>query len=384
MANISRGIRNRPRKNARNYTQREAQKRLDETVKPFNRQVENSLFVNAVEVDYYQTQAKIGRPCTCQKTEIHPEHYNVRDDMSISTTEPVVPTAEEDSSAGLGIRLQDNNLFGDSEAEKLFGETQFDVSGGDYIEDEDIPEVLQGNVERKEGDVELTETSMYGNNARCGICYKTGFQPGFNAYGKKRFVLTTWDIAGINGYTIMSAKAPNSMRRQGPVQQYTFVEFEINVPKYFKSCLYSIRDNTQVLQGERMYVEGKQLSMALLRKYAGQSMLIRVTAKEFTHLVLEFDLGLEKVKANLGPESQALDYTKYEAISNFPLVMPPSIHEVNVGDIVVIKDRRLVLKIIDRERKITSDKRQLEWMVQTRIVQKTEPLRNIAKGMKIL
>lgn len=385
MSRIRRGVRSHKRGSARNYTHKQAQARLQETVKPFNQQVENSLYVNAVEIDYYQAQGKIGKPCTCEKIEIRPEHGTVTDEQGNDTTvEPIVPTVEEDSSAGLGISLQDDDLFGDSQAEKLYGESVFDVSGNDHMPDDDIPEEIYRDVTTKEGDVAFSETTMFGSNANCGICYRLGYQPGYKAYGKQRYVLTTWDIERIGSYTILSAETPNKMRRQGPVTGYSFVEFAVNVPKYFKNCVYSIRNNTQILTGEKIFVEDHPLSMELLRQYAGKTMPLQIKAAEFSHVVMEFDLGIQKVRANLGPESQALDYSKLEALSNFPVVLPPSIHEVNAGDIIVVKDRRLVLKVMDKERKITADKRQLEWMVQTRIVQRTEPLREIAKGLKIL
>lgn len=384
MSRIRRGTSNRIRKNAKNYTHKQAQARLEETVRPFNRQVENSLFVDAVEVDYYQVQSKIGKACTCDKIEIRDEHKTVTGGSNQHHIEPVVPTAEEDSSSHLSIELQDDNLFGDSPAEKLYGETVYDVSGNDNLPDDDIPEEIYRDLEKGEGDVAFSETTMFGSNANCGICYRVGFQPGYKAYGKQRHILTTWDIINLGSYTIVSTTAPNAIRRQGPITPYSFVEFVLPVPKYFKSCVFSVRNNTRVLEGERILLNGQPLTLASLRSFAGREIRIRVTAQEFTHVVVEFDLGLDKVRANLGPENQALDYTRMDALSNFPIVLPPSIHEVSTGDIVVVRDRRLVLKVMDMERKITADKRQLEWMVQTRLVQRTEPLRDIAKGMKIL
>tara|TARA_B100000700_G_scaffold88627_1_gene100004 strand:- start:119012 stop:120166 length:1155 start_codon:yes stop_codon:yes gene_type:complete len=384
MARVKRGTGTIKRKNARNYTHKQAQARLQETVEPFNQQVLNSLYVDSVEVDYYQAQARIGKTCTCEKVEVRPEHNSITGHENDYHVEPVVPTVDEDSSSELGVRLQDDNLFGDSPAEKLYGENVMDVSGYDDMADDDIPEELYRDVTAKEGDVAFTETTMFGSNANCGICYKTGFQPGYKAYGKQRHVLTTWDIERISGYTVVTTNAPNSMRRQGPIEPYNFVEFAINVPKYFQSVTYSLRNNTQVLTGEKFMIDWEPASLRKLKEYAGKTAVLQVQAKEFTHLVLEFDLGMDKVRANLGPESRALDYSKMDALSNFPIVLPPNIHEVSTGDIVVVRDRRLVLKVMDMERKITADKRQLEWMVQTRLVQRTEPLREIAKGLKLL
>lgn len=384
MPKIRRGPTSYKRRNAKNYTHREAQARLNETVEPFNRQVENSLFVNSVEIDYYQSQV-IGKPCTCEKIEVRPEYNTITADGPDETNvEPVIPTVDDDSSAGIGIELQDDNLFGDGPAEKLYGASVVDVSDNDSFPDDDIPEEVYREVTTKEGDSQFAETTMFGSNANCGICYRLGYQPGYVSYGKQRYVLTTWDIECIGSYTINTANTPNTMLRQGPVANHTFVEFMISVPKYFRSCVFSVRNNTQILTSEKLYVEGHPMSLQTLRHYAGREMKLKTTAQGFTHVVIEFDLGLDKVRANLGPESQTLDYQRLEALANFPVVLPPSIHAVNTGDVIVIRDRKLVLKVQDMERKITSDKRQLEWVVQTRVVQRTEPLRDIAKGIKVL
>lgn len=378
----------RGRKHAKNYIYEEAQKRLDDTVEPFNRQVENSLYVNAVEVDYYQVQWKVGKPCTCEKIEIQPEYKNtVSQSGDDSNSEPTIPTKEHDSSAGVGIKLRDENLFGDSEAEKLYGVREIDVSGidDDMEIDNDIPEELIRDTgeSSKEGDVEFAETNMYGSNANCGICYRQGLQPGYSAYGKKRYVITTWDIESLDGYMVATATHPNKILRQGPMDLDTYVEFALPIPKYFSKVVYSIRDNIEILK-DKPYFNNRPLRLDDLRQNAGKTIPIRVHAKEFTHLFIEFDLGMDKLRANIGGEQQSLDYTKLEAISNMPVILPPNIHEVSVGDVLVIKDRKLVLKVIDKERKITADKRQLEWSVQTRLIQRTEPLRDIAKGMKLL
>jgi hypothetical protein len=125
------------------------------------------------------------------------------------------------------------------------------------------------------------------------------------------------------------------------------------------------------------------LSIDLLRTFAGRNIPLEVRALEFTHVVIEFDLGVDRIRANLGVESHTLDYERLEAIENFPVILPPTIHEVEVGDVIVIPDRVLALKITDKERKITATKRRLEWSVQTRLLQKLEPLRHINRGTRI-
>lgn len=382
MARIRRGTPNRVRRNAKNFTYEYAQKRLDETVEPFNQQVVNSLFVDAVEVDYFQRN-KTGRACTCDKVEIRDEHKTLDGDGSNHNIAPIVPTVDDDSSAELGIELQDSDLFGDSPAEKLFGETTFDVSASDNMEDDDIPQEIYEDGIRGEGDVALTETTMYGTNANCGICYRTGFQPGYTSYGKQRFVLTNWDIASISGFTLQTTATPNRFSRQGPASDYTFVEFVVAIPKYFVACKISVRDNGTTLS-DRLSLNGLPITLKSLQSYAGKEVRVKCSAKTFTHVVVEFDLGLNKLRANLGGETKSLDYTKLDPFANFSVVLPPTLFEVNTGDVLVVPKRRLVLRVIDMERKITADQRQIEWSVQTRLVQRTESLRDIAVGFKIL
>ena len=70
-------------------------------------------------------------------------------------------------------------------------------------------------------------------------------------------------------------------------------------------------------------------------------------------------------------------------IGDINVILPPSLAEVENGDILIIKKRNLALKVRDKDRKITADKRRLEWSVSTRVLQPTEALRNIAAGFKL-
>ena len=381
MSKIQRGTGTIKRTGAKNYTQKQAQARLNETIPAFNKQVENSLFVNAVEVDYYAIRSKIGKPCSCQKIEVQESFKtSVHKDKDLNEVNTVIRTGD-DTSEGLGITLQDDSLFGDSAAEKIYGETEVDVSG--FLDD--LPDGLEDyDKQTKEGDVEYTDSITVGSQSDCGICYRTGYQPGYDLYGSQRFILSSLDVSNVGGYLIATAESPNKLKRQGPLSNSTFVEFTFNVPKYFKSCMYSVRDNVNILKAEKVWFKGKPLSLQDLRTFAGSSISVLVKAPVFTHVVFEFDLGLDKIRANIGPESQTLSQTQLEAIGDFPVVLPPSVYEVNNGDILVIRDRRLVLKVMSMERKITADKRQLEWSVQTRVLQPTESIKLINKHIKVV
>ena len=108
-----------------------------------------------------------------------------------------------------------------------------------------------------------------------------------------------------------------------------------------------------------------------------------VKAACFTHVVLEFDLDVPKLRANISGEQAALDYERLTTISDITVILPPTLAEVEPGDILILKKRNLALKVRDKDRKITADKRRLEWSVSTRVLQPTEALRNIANGFKL-
>lgn len=366
MSRIRRGPSSIRRKHAKNYISQEAQKRLTETVSPFNTQTLNALYVDAVEADLYSVQDRTGYPCSCEKTESLPQFENIPN----TNIAPVVPTQKKDSSEGLQIRLKENNLFGDSRAERILDDLEFDVSG-DFVRPSKEPE---GNVDYENG-------LFLGSNVSCGICYRAGFQPGYRAHGKQRHVLTHKDIVNIKEFWINTTKSPHTMESQG---KEGFVEFIVSVPKYFTSLIYSIRNNEQITSEYLWGTDGEKLSIFSFRNAGGKEIHIHIKAKEFTHVVIEFDLGLPKILVNIGPESQTLDYTLLETIGNMPIVLPPTIHEVKANDVLILKKRKLALKIIDKERKITSDQRRLEWFVQARVLQPTEPLKYIAEGIKLI
>jgi len=89
------------------------------------------------------------------------------------------------------------------------------------------------------------------------------------------------------------------------------------------------------------------------------------------------------INANIGGETTTLDYDRLQTMSDIPIVFGPEVSDVNEGDIVVIPNRNLFLKIRDKERKIMQDQARLEWVCNARVLQPTEPLRAISKGYKL-
>lgn len=358
---IKRGPRNNPRKHARNIISEQAQARLTETVAAFNNQVQNSLAVDAVKVVLYQVNRLIGRPCTCHMTNA------VR--APGSNMAPVIPDADRDND-GFELDLQDDDIFGSSLSDKIMNDDVIDVSGG----------TDDGLLGVSEPDDENFEDGLMQGSVNCGICYRSLRQPGYKPYGMQRTLFTNYDIEDISGYTVDSTSAPHAFVQE---RGDGFVAFKLIVPKYFKSVTFSVREDLDVLRERPRTEEGDELKIEHLRRYAGHTMNVYIKAMRFTHVIFEFDLGLPRINANIGGENTTLDYDRLQTMSDIPIVLGPEIADVNEGDIVCIPERGLYMKIRDKERKITADQRRLEWVCSTRVLQPTEPLRNIARGYRL-
>lgn len=361
---IKRGPANVRRNHARNFIQKQAQARMDETVTAYNHQVSNSLAVNAVQIVLYQIDRQVGRPCSCCKT-------NVVAPTSSNVT-PTIPERDR-SSDNIGIEFQDNDgdIFG-TEMDRMFNDVEVrDVSG---MQADTSNDGLKGI------ETENFEDTMGQGSVNCGICYRSLRQPGYKAYGTQRKIYTHYDYAAIDGVHMDSTSAPHAFQRE---TQDGYVMFQVLVPKYFVSVVYSIREDTYVLRERPQRKDGKAITVEDLRRHEGKTIEIFVRVERFTHMAFEFDMGIPKVNANIGGETTVLDYDRLQTMGDIPIVMGPEVSDVNEGDIVCIPERNLFLKIRDKERKIMQDQTRLEWVCSARVLQPTEPLRTIAKGYKL-
>lgn len=372
---IKRGTNSISRTHARNYTHELAQKRLEETVAPFVNQVENSLKVDSVEIDYYHIQQKVGVPCTCEKCAVQPIMQHDDRDTNV---QPVIPMKDSDSS-GIQMQFQDDDIFGDDLAEKIYNDDDdriLDVSGDRTHISEYAPEEPEGNERFSDG-------LMNGGSVNCGVCYRTGFQPPFKAYGKQRYLFTNYQIDGIDGYFVNTTKAPHTIEKAA-MGMSGYVLFRTIIPKYFKTVTVSIRENLFLLLGQKLFrTDGEPLTVGDMREHAGREMPFLVKADSFTHVVIEFEMEVPRLFANISGEHSALDYDRLTTISDITVILPPSLSQIEPGDILIIKKRNLALKVRDKEPKMTANRRLLEWSVSTRVLQPTEPMRNIANGFRM-
>lgn len=358
---IKRGLKNNPRKNARNIIPTQAQARLTETVAAFNNQVQNSLAVDAVQVTLYQVNRLIGRPCSCCMTNV-PRAPG-------SNMAPVIPDADR-TNEGFEIEIQDDDIFGSSFSDKIMNDDVINVSGG----------MDDGLLGVSTPDEENFEDGLMQGSVNCGICYRTLRQPGYKAYGMQRTVFTNYDIENIDGCTVDSTSAPHAFVQE---RGDGYVVFKLVVPKYFKSVTFSIREDLYVLRQRPLNPDGSELKIEDLRRHAGRAMEIRIKVVRFTHVVFEFDLGIARLNCNIGGENTVLNYDRLQTMADIPIVLGPEVQDVNEGDIVAIPERRLYIKIHDKERKITADQRRLEWVCNGRVLQPTEPLIHIARGYRL-
>lgn len=359
---IKRGPSNVRRNHARNFIQKQAQARLDETVTAYNHQVSNSLAVNAVQVVLYQIDRQVGRPCSCCRTSVEiPTSSNVT---------PTIPQRDR-SSENIGIEFQDDDIFG-TDMDRMFNDVEVrDVSG---MQEDESNKGLRGI------ETENFEDTVGQGSVNCGICYRSLRQPGYKLYGANRKVYTHYDVAGIDAVHIDSTSAPHAFQREAPDGH---VMFQILVPKYFVSVVFSIREDNYVLRERPQRKDGKEITIKDLKHFEGRTMDVYVRTNRFTHLVFEFDMGVGRINANIGGETTVLDYDRLQTMSDIPIVMGPEVSDVNEGDIICIPERNLFLKIRDKERKIMQDQARLEWVCSARVLQPTEPLRTIGKGYKL-
>lgn len=358
----------RQRTNARNYGHVQVQKRLDETVSAFNKQVDNSLQVDSVEIELFQIQQLVGVPCSCSQTNVQPLAEG-RD--GTTTLAPVIPH-KESRNDGITVKFQDDDVFGDGLGEKLFNDE--DV----FVESVDGRDNSARELDDSEDEF---HDSVLRGSVNCGICYRTMLQPGFTSYGRMRSIYTNVNIENMRAFTVDSTQSPHVIAR---LTKDGFVSFMVLVPKYFASVTISIRDNIKILNDRVQRQDGRDITISDLRDHAGQEYEVFVRAEEFTHVVFDFDTGVEKLRANLSGENIALDYDRLTTLSDMTVVLGPELGDINGGDIIVIPKRNMILKVRDKERKITADQRRLEWVVQTRVLQPTEPLKAIAKGYKLV
>jgi hypothetical protein len=366
------------RVHARNFTQKQANKRFDEAIRPYQQQGLNALGVDYFEVNLYQRSLST-QICTCKQTEVTPMHSNV----SVSLTPNVInPHSTSDSILRIDY------------ARPLFGGKTEATDNLDYHEHLEFAEDDDSLEDYDEDEIPTrTSENLFSSNADCGICYRTGYVPGYHLYGFDRHILATHSMTNVYGYTVNQGRAPHRFEKVD--DREGFVEFTFNVPRYFKKLRFSVRNNNIVLSEEDIYMStptalsyptgvAHPLSIDNLRYAAGTPFVIRVLAEEFTHVVLEFDLGVAPLHANIAQMSKNLDWTNMDTLGNMNVILPMTIQEVQSSDFIHVPSRNQVLKITDTPFLRTAKDKTLDWSVNCRICQPMEPAKKIHVGRCLL
>ena len=350
---IKRGTKNIARVHAKNFIHQQADKRLQECVAPYQQQGLNALGVDSFEVELYQKGIS-STVCSCKETKVSKEDFNSTPSLLVNSVNPRSGSDNE-----IVINLN-RSLFG---------------APGEYDEVDDYRDAAD-DFDLVDDDSEFSVPNLFMSSANCGICYRSGFVPGYTLYGSDRRVYTPIDTVDTYGYTTDKSKAPHLVLQLDPSG---YLEFLIEVPKYFNSVSLSIRNNHDQVSSIIYGQDGTKLSLADFKQNAGKTLAVRLTAEEFTHFILVFDLGIPKIRANIAQMSKSLDYSTLDTLGNMNVILPYSIAEVNSTDFICVLSRNQVLKVTDTPFLRTSQDKTLDWAVNTRIIQPQESAKSINK-----
>lgn len=374
------------RRRAKNFIQEEAQKRLDEAVAPFHDQIENSLYVDGVEAVVFK-QSETGRPCTCKKipaSEAIDEQHNIP-----TETQPIVPTSADND--GISFDMGSDDIFGEysQDAVAQHGQNQSSVqqeSESKVFEMADTLSTGQG-IDSVNGVDERTlgfEDGLFSGSAiNCGVCYRTGVTPPYEPLNHTMYTLTNYDMTAESGTTLDWSSRPARFIAHSPE---SWVRFAINVPKYFKTAKFSIRDNLDMIKSANFWLDPagtQRLSLQYLELNRGRPIEIYVKAEDFTHAVVFFENNSNPLRVNVSQENETLDYSRESTVGNVTVVAPQKIGHIKNSDIIVLPTRGLTLKVVDAPRVTTAQKTILQWQLETRAVQSSESIKNIFRGIKI-
>jgi len=359
------------RVHAKNYAHREANKRLDESVRPYQQTGQNALGVDFVEVLLYQ-KVMSTQVCTCKQTEMVAAQTNI----SVSIPSNVInPNSNIDQDIVIdytrplfGVRGESaTNL--DYTSALDFSEDEEDYIEEDGLDDDEMPT--------------RTSENLFSANSNCGLCYRSGYVPGYSLYGQDRQLLSTYTMSNVYGYNVNQSRAPHTFDKMD--HREGFVEHVLNVPRYFKALKYSIRNNVEVLMEDQLFnIQGQPLTLAEVRSSAGSTISVRVMSETFTHVVVEFDLGIEMLHANISQMSKSIDWQNFDTLGSMNIVLPSTIREVQSTDYIVVPSRHQVLKVTDTPFLRTAKGSNLDTSINSRVVQPQEPVKRIYSGRFLL
>lgn len=391
MANwLKRGGRGTARKGFKNTTYKAAQKRIHEAVDPMHRKNENALKVEGLKVIIFkQTSTFHGRPCTCSSfAHEGNEHSPLLDAMDIDHEPQEVLENVNGPMPGIQFENRGSDFLGDTSVahkgvhhgdspNKIteLGNIQFKAEDDGELEDaiEGLDPELQAYY--KEG-------LFSGSSVNCGICYRKGNDPAYICYDHMFETLTPYKAKELIGYAVEEDEKPNKLMK---VADQGKVIFEVDIPKYFKSLRYSVRNNEDVLTFTHIYdlKTNGLISLKSLDQYRGKKFQFYVNADVFTHVNLVFDLGMEPVYSNVSEMGSRWEAETEDTSGGLTFALPARVGSIKAGDVIYIPERRRSYIVTDAPRKELVNRTVIEWVATTRVLQNHEPLRYIARGYSV-
>jgi hypothetical protein len=355
----SRGTPTIARRSAKNFIYAEAQKRLDEVLPQIHSQGINALRVDSHHVIYY-SKSRGGHTCSCKIVD------NKVDDIVQDDINTFSQLAKSRDTKELNEVKIDFNR-------PLFGERGEVATTED--DDTDVHDFLLNENPDASGNVDYQE-HLFASNAECGICFRSGYVPGYNIHCHNRKVLTHYDIKDLDSF-VLDRTQPHKFTSLNLENRAVF---NLVVPKYWNSVKYSVRNNFEVLNCS-VLINNQVLSKSSLNQFKGKQVEISVENLKldtsFTHIVFDFELPMEQMIANISQLSKNLDYTMFDTTGSINVFFPMIHDRCESGDLIYVPEKKILLKVTDVTYSQTAKNVHLEWQCTTRVVQPQETLYKI-------
>jgi hypothetical protein len=346
--------------NAKNFTAKSAEVRRGELQKARQNFQQNSFLVDSPGIIYYQ-QIRNGFVCTCHAAEKPEEVTNI-----ITKVEPELSKFSDK------VKLPTEISFSTLAKTPMFGIIPSDE--GEEIDEED----------RLLDDTETPGTPLFSNlfhkGVDCGICLRTGYTPLFNPVGRQFYALTTHSNPSLNHYRVDPLKSPHVFTCDN--LRGAYVEFMVKIPKYYKSCSCAVYHNTEYLTGVLPSIGGNNtvpITEETLSGFRGKEVGLRIYGHTFTHIFLEFDLGID-IKANFPQFSVSKDYSYFFNLQQVTIELPPSVSNPQVNDLIYVPEWNRVFMCFDVQPKYEGPLQTtlLGTAIQGRLVQVVETARLVS------
>lgn len=344
---------------AKNWTYEPARKQTEYFAQISAEKWLNSIEVEGFNAEYYRHSRISGRNCTCQVH--HP---------SLETSNISIPLGE-----GIGYSDKTRSYTIDTD-NPLFAPSAVDMRSINNKRIGDIPIENEADIIGDTGYVDR----LFEYGVDCGICYRTGYQPGYDKVGWYRHLSTSLTILAGEFYHVNSRSSPNTIEL---LTNASWVEFELHIPKYYSSVKAVGYNNIEHIPGFKLTDNlDNAVDPAWLDANKGTMVRVRVHGGPvtFTHFVIEFKLPIiRELKVSLPQISSQKDFTRFLGLPSVSIIFGNLVGRCNPDDIVYLSDYGYAWRIISVEPLLVpSSKYNIGWQTQSRIIQPIESLNRIA------